>query len=167
MSNNRIASQVLQPSQFDKKIKLNVIADRNCTFLRPDAVRDKMLVGHPDAIAAGSCDSTCIPFAFQSVYAEQDGDPSGWRPCYRYMAQSLHRTHKGFFRNDIHLRWKCLYEISFKDRARNLYFDLEQLRSSSSCNSTEEHDRECWLKVRVLQSMVTEVFRYATFHLIL
>ena len=166
MPNKRASSQPLAPSQFDKKTKLNVIADRSRTFMRPEEVRAKLLVGHPDAIATGSCDSTCIPCAYQSVYAEQDENPPGWRPCYRFMAMGLKETHKRFFRSDTQLRWKCLYEISFGHRAKNLYFDLEQLRSSSSCTAAEEHDRECWVKVQILQSMVTEVFRNAIFHLV-
>ena len=133
--------------------------------MRPEEVRAKLLVGHPDAIATRSCDSSCIPCAFQSVYAEQDENPPGWRPSYRFMAMGLRETHKDFFRNDIQLRWKCLYEINSGDRAKSLYFDLEQLRSPSSCTTAEEHNRECWVKVQILQSMVIEVFRYAIFHL--
>ena len=165
MPNKRTTSQALQPSEFDNKIKLNVIVDRSRTLLHPGEVLGKLTVGHPDAIATGSADSTCIPFAFQSVYAEQDSGRTEWRPCFRYLAQSVACIHRGFFRTDIHLSCKFLYEISFKDRAKNLYFDLEQPRSSSSSMTAEEQDRECWVKVQVLQSMVTDVFRYAATHL--
>ena len=38
MPNRRTTSQALQPSEFDNKIKLNVIVDRSRTFLHPGEV---------------------------------------------------------------------------------------------------------------------------------
>ena len=58
MPNKRTSSQPLAPSQFDKKTKLNVIADRSRTFMRPEEVRAKLLVGHPNAIATESVSYT-------------------------------------------------------------------------------------------------------------
>lgn len=157
----KLSKTKMQPTQFDGLTKLNVIADRECVFLQPERVRTKLLVGHPDALALPLSPNSSTPFAFQSVYFEGSGQWPGWRPCYRYMSQSLARTHSGFFRVDIHLKWKNLYEIMFHDRARHLYFDVEQPRDDASSHGLAEHDLQCWNKVQMLKSIVTEIFRCA------
>jgi hypothetical protein len=53
-----------------------------------------------------------------------------------------------------------LYEVLVDNRARNLYFDLEQARPAVM--SIAEHDECCWKKVMLLQGIILSAFRYAS-----
>jgi hypothetical protein len=46
-----------------------------------------------------------------------------------------------------------------------MYFDLEEKRVAAPELSPDEHDRQCWAKVKVLQSLVLAVFKCDPRHL--
>jgi hypothetical protein len=144
------------PSEFDGCLKLDVLGD---AVADPRLVLQCIAVGHPDAISRGFSFTHTAPFAFQSVFFDaKRAEGSSWMPAYRFLATSYQRVHMGLFTPQVPLKWKCLYEVIVHNRARNLYFDLDQTRPAGM--SKDQHDRRCWAKVQLLRRIVCESFRY-------
>ena len=117
-------------------------------------------VGHPDALHRAFSDNHSLAFAFNSVYWGTDDvtKEEKWLPSFRYVVSSPKDAHASLFRHDIPLKWRCLFEVIPTQRARHLYFDCEQKRSDSELDKAS-HDKSCWRKIRLLQALVTTVFR--------
>ena len=136
-------------------MKLDVVGNATATL---DHVLNQIKLGHADSLARTLHPNHSAPFSFTSVYYNQEQDGSDyWKPSYRYTVQSYSRMHQTLFRQDVPVMWKNLYEIIPHDRARNLYFDIEQNRPTKM--SVPQHDMECWEKTQLLKEMVIDVFR--------
>jgi hypothetical protein len=148
------------PSSFDNCLKLDVLGHGTSDL---ESVLQCVLVGHPDSVSRDFSIDNGAPFAFQSVYYDAKRiEGAAWRPAYRFIVVSYSRAHKALFDQRVPLKWKCLYEVIPESRARNLYFDLEQSRPAGV--SREEHDRQCWAKVKLLVRLVCDTFRYCHYH---
>ena len=140
-----------KPSEFQNCMKLDVIGG-GCARL------EKCL-----ASFSSSPDVTCRPFSqlhdaafsFQSVY--YNAKEGQWYPCFRYVCAPLVRINSCLFNSAVPITWRNLYEIVLEDRARHLYFDLEEKRPVGA--SLYKHDEDCWKKVLKLQQLVRQAFR--------
>lgn len=148
-------------SDFERCIKLDVVGGGQA---RSGTSIATLRTGHPDAVSRKfqTLHSAC--FSCQSVYFDSEASvDSPWRPCRRFVCVPYSTMHGCLFRADIPVKWKNLYEVIVVDRARHLYFDLEEARPVG-CSSPEEilaHDQMCWAKVRLLQLVIRYTFECA------
>jgi hypothetical protein len=119
-----------------------------------------------DAVTSTFKTDNLALLCYQSVYWGLDQSEShSWHISRRFTCQSYEKMHQCLLRHDIPLRWKNLYEVLLDTKARNLYFDLEQVRPPEM--PIAEHDTFCWRKVLLLQDIILSTFRFASLNLVL
>lgn len=72
-------------------------------------------------------------------------------------AGAIQEMHTSLLASKVPIRWKNGYEVIIANRARHLYFDLEQKRPAGV--SKADHDTACWAKVQHLKVLVYHAFR--------